>query len=130
MPCAIAAVPPALVERLPPMVQVPSEGRSCGSSRSTAAAASRAHCKVTPASQVIRVGGRIDLADAVEPVEGEHDFVVVRDLAADQPGIAALRHDRSFGRVGELKDRGHFGDQAGPQHHRGVGREQMGGSTR
>ena len=29
-PCASAAVPPALVERFPPMVQVPSEGNSCG----------------------------------------------------------------------------------------------------
>jgi len=27
---ASAAVPPALVERLPPMVQVPSDGKSCG----------------------------------------------------------------------------------------------------
>jgi len=41
-----------------------------------------------------RVGGRIDFADAIEPVEREHDLVVMRNLPADQSGIAALRHDR------------------------------------
>ena len=40
------------------------------------------------------VRGRIDLADAVEPVERQHDLAVERDLAADETGIAALRHDR------------------------------------
>ena len=36
----------------------------------------------------------IDLADAVEAVERQHDLAVLRRLAADQAGIAALRHDR------------------------------------
>jgi hypothetical protein len=40
------------------------------------------------------IRGRVDLADPVEPVEREHDFAVVRDLSADQAGIAALRYDR------------------------------------
>ena len=31
---------------------------------------------------------------------------LMRDLAADQPGIAALRHDRRAGLVGELEDCG------------------------
>ena len=42
---------------------------------------------------VFEVG--VDLADAVEPVERQHDLAVMRDLAADQAGIAALRHDRA-----------------------------------
>ena len=54
------------------------------------------------------VRGRIDLADAVEPVERQHDLVVVRNLPADQAGIAALRHDRRFRRVGEFEDRRYF----------------------
>jgi hypothetical protein len=35
MPYANAAVPPALVERLPPMVQVPSEGEGAAHSKKT-----------------------------------------------------------------------------------------------
>src|SRR6516165_4867944 len=49
------------------------------------------------------VGGRIDFADAVEPVEREDDLIVMRDLAADQSGIAALRYDRGSGVVGKLE---------------------------
>ena len=66
-----------------------------------------------------------DLADAVEPVERKDNLVVVRNLAADQPGIAALRHDRGLGRVGELKDRRHLADRARPQHQRRMRLEQM-----
>ena len=40
------------------------------------------------------VGDGIDLADAVEAVEREHDLAVMRDLPADEAGVAALRHDR------------------------------------
>jgi hypothetical protein len=38
----------------------------------------------------------IDRADAIHAAEGENDVVSVlrRDAAADEPGIAALRHDR------------------------------------
>ncbi len=72
-----------------------------------------------------RVRGRIDFADAVEPVERQHDLVVVRDLPADQAGIAALRHDRRFRRVGELEDCRYFRDRGRPQHHRRVALEQM-----
>ncbi len=66
------------------------------------------------------VGDRIDLADLVEPGERQHDLAVERDLPADQPGVAALRHDGGLGLVGELEDRGHFVDRARPQHHRRV----------
>ena len=66
------------------------------------------------------VGDRIDLADLVEPGEREHDLAMMRDLPADQPGIAALRHDRGLGFVGELEDRRHLVDRARPQHYRRV----------
>ena len=45
---------------------------------------------------------------------------MVRDLPADQAGIAALRHDRGLGLVGELDDRCDFRDRARPQHQRRV----------
>ncbi len=57
----------------------------------------------------------VDLADAVEPGERDQELAVVRDLPADQPGIAALRHDRRAGLVGEPQDRGDLGDRARPQ---------------
>jgi hypothetical protein len=41
---------------------------------------------------------------------------MMRGLAADQAGIAALRHQRDFVLAGELADRGHFRRRAGPQH--------------
>ena len=43
-----------------------------------------------------RVGERIDLANAVHPPQREHDrrAAAVGGLAADEPGVAALRHDR------------------------------------
>ena len=64
------------------------------------------------------VGGRIDLADLVEAGERKDQLAVERNLSADQPGIAALRHQRRSGLVGELEDRRHFAGRAGPQQHR------------
>ena len=66
------------------------------------------------------VGGRIDLADAIHAIERQHDLVVQRDLPADQAGIAALRHDRGAGVVGELQYCRNFGHRSRPQHHRRV----------
>ena len=100
------------------MVQLPSAPSESGNSRSTSAAASCAFCSTTPASQVMVLEAGIDLADLVEPREREDQFAVERDLPADQPGIAALRHERRLGLVGELEDRHHFVDRAGPQQHR------------
>ena len=42
----------------------------------------------------------------------------MRNLPADQAGIAALRHDRRARFVGELEDGRNFLDRARPQHHR------------
>ncbi len=67
------------------------------------------------------VGDRIDLADAVEAVEREHDLAVLRDLSADQAGIAALRHDRrARSRSRACRIAATSRDRARPQHQRRV----------
>ena len=71
------------------------------------------------------VRGRIDLADAIHAVEREHDLVVQRNLPADQAGIAALRHDRRAGVVGEFQYRRNFGYRRRSQHHRRVALEHV-----
>ena len=69
------AVPPALVQRLPPIVQVPSEARRQREQAVAPSAASCARSSVKPASTVMRVGERVDLADAVHAGERQHDLV-------------------------------------------------------
>ena len=46
-----------------------------GNSRSAASAAPCSVCSTTPASAVIGVGQRVDLADAVQPGQRQHDLV-------------------------------------------------------
>ena len=53
LPKRSTAVPPALVDRLPPMVQLPSDASDNGKRRPAAAAASCVAASVTPASTVI-----------------------------------------------------------------------------
>ena len=100
------------------MVQLPSEGseqrkQPVGLGRGLARA-QQGHARFAGHG----VGDRIDLAHAVEPLEREHDLAVLRDLAADQAGIAALRHDRGRGLVRELEDCRDLVDRARPQHQR------------
>ncbi len=68
---------------------------------------------------------RIDFADAVEPIERQHDLVVQRDLAADEAGVAALRHDRRAGVIGKLGDCRYFRDGRWAQHHGRVALEHI-----
>ncbi len=58
-------------------------------------------------------------------VSESDDLVVVRNLAADEPGIAALRHDRRRRLVGEAEDLRNLGDRGGPQHHRRAAAEHV-----
>ena len=58
----------------------------------------------------------VDLADFVHPSHRDHHLAMVRGLAADQPGIATLRHQRDPVRAGELADRRDFRRRARPQH--------------
>ena len=64
------------------------------------------------------VGRGIDLADFIESGQRQYQFAVERNLSADQSGIAALRHHRRFGFVGEFEDRRDFLRRAGAQHQR------------
>ena len=64
------------------------------------------------------VGHGVDLANTVETVERKHDLAVLRDLPADEAGIAALRDDRGPGLVRKLEDFRDLGDRSRPQHHR------------
>ena len=70
------------------------------------------------------VGGRIDLADLVQPPQRNHHLAMMRGLPADQPGIAALRHQRDLVFGGELADRGDFRGRARAQHQRRAAMEQ------
>ena len=71
------------------------------------------------------VGNGIDLANAIEAVEREHDLAVLRDLPADEAGIAALRNDGRGRFVRELEDVGDLRHRARPQHDRGVAAEHV-----
>ncbi len=50
---------------------------------------------------------------------------MMRRLAADEAGVAALRHQRDAVLVGELADRGDFGGRARAQHQRRAAVEQV-----
>ena len=64
------------------------------------------------------VGLCVHRANLVEPPCRDHHFAVVRDLSADKPRIAALRHQRGLCFGGELADRGDLCGRAGTQHQR------------
>ena len=65
---------------------------------------------------------KIDVAHAIEPLERDHDLVACleRNLPADEPGIAALRHDGRLRRVGAFEDRRDLLRLAGLEHERGL----------
>ncbi len=112
-----AAVPPALVERLPPIVQLPSapsEQRKKPARRSAAASRALQHDAGFDGHRVRR---RIDLADFC-PCRFSDSTISpsMRHLAADQAGIAALRHDRGAGLVGQLEDLRNLLDRFRAQH--------------
>ena len=59
------------------------------------------------------------------PLQRDHDLAIVRRLAADEAGVAALRHQRDPVLVGELADRGDFGGRARAQHQRRMAVEEV-----
>ena len=113
-------MPPALVASTPPIWQLPSEARLKGNRRPAVAATCWACASTSPASTVMVLEAEIDVAHAVEPLERDHDLMagLERDLPADQPGIAALRHDGRLGLVGEFQDRRDLSRFAGLEHQR------------
>ena len=64
------------------------------------------------------VRSRIDFPNFVEPRQRKDQLAIEGDLAANQPGVAALRHQRGLGLVGQLEDCLHLTDRTGPQQHR------------
>ncbi|MEY9898125.1 hypothetical protein ABIA44_002299 [Bradyrhizobium sp. USDA 329] len=118
-------MPPALVERLPPMVQLPSAPKR---ERKQPVHLCRLRLRDLQHHAGLAghgVGGGIDLADLVEPAQRHHHLAIVRRLAADEPGIAALRHQRDLVRGGELADRGDLRCRARAQHQRRAAVEQV-----
>ena len=101
-------MPPALVASTPPICALPSEARLKGNSRPALGRDLLSLRQRKPRFHSHGVGGEVDVAHPIEPFERDHHLVsaLERDLAADEAGIAALRHDRGPRLVGELKDRG------------------------
>jgi len=104
-------VPPALVARLPPIVQLPSAARLSGNRNPACSAA---------ALQVLQNAagfggdgqiGRIDGAHCVHALQAQHDLLArcVGHGADGQAGVAALRHQADASGGAGLDDGGHFG---------------------
>ena len=97
-------MPPALVDRLPPMVQEPSEASDSGNRRSTLSAASCDLLQGHAGLDDHGVGCGVDLADRCRAAAATSRICRpdrVGDLAADEAGVAALRHDLQAAPVGE-----------------------------
>ena len=136
--------PPALVATAPPMVAESRLAKSTGVSSPAGAGVSRQRVSVTPAPAVTCRAPRVDRAELVEPRGREHHHRrASRHAAADEPRVAALRHDRRAGlgtpgdHGGDLTSRpagrpAHVaGEATGPvravgRHHVGVGEHVLG----
>jgi hypothetical protein len=107
-----------LVERLPPIWQVPSAPRLSGNSRSCSAAILQDDPGLDRDGEI----GRIDCAHLVHAAERQHDVVpvLVRHAAAAQAGIAALGHDRQAGFGADPDDFGDLFGIGGPHDQRGL----------
>src|SRR6202008_1041758 len=60
----------------------------------------------------------VDVADAVHALKREQYFALRRDLATDQTGVAALRHDGCSGLIADGEDAGALGRFSRPQQER------------
>ncbi len=110
--------PPALLERLPPIWQVPSLPRLSGNSR-PADFGRRLHRRQrAPGLGDQPLAARIDRADPVEAGQAQDQLPagMVGNAAADQPGVAALRHDGHPGRRRQRHERRHLLARARPHH--------------
>ena len=107
------------------MVQLPSAPSDSGNSRSTSAARCCAICSTTPASQVM-VLEAVSISRILSRRRSETTTSpLMRRLAADEAGVAALRHERDAVLVGKLADRGDFRRRARPQHQRRAAAKQV-----
>ena len=62
-----------------------------------------------------RPGDRVHGQHRVHASHAEDNLVVHRDAAADEPGVAALGHDREPARVAVAQDRGDLGGARGQE---------------
>ena len=122
----MTATPPALEERLPPIVAGAFRGE-----RQRKQPVDRFGRRLRLGERHARfddhrVGVDVDLADAVEPLQRQQQFAAagVGNLAADQAGVAALRHDRHARRRAGRDDRRHFGRRARARHRERAAAEQ------
>ena len=96
LPKRSTAVPPALVDRLPPIVQLPSEASDSGKQqagrRGRLLDRRQRHAGLDGDRGIGGVEGAhpIEAARAATTIAGAG---IVRDCAAAQAGVAALRHD-------------------------------------
>ena len=113
------AMPPAFVARLPPMQALPSDAMQSGN--------------IAPRPRRLLHGSqrnaRLDRQRSCpphprrgcgHPVEREHDLgpALDRNLSADEPCVAGLRHDADPGLVGQREDARDLLRRAGPQDQR------------
>ena len=108
LPKRSTAWPPALVDRLPPIVQLPSAASDSGNMRPSSAAACWTAASGTPASTVSVAFAASTARTRFIRDEREDDRVaaVVRRRAAALAGVAALRHDRNAEVGAGAHDRG------------------------
>ena len=113
-------VPPALVERLPPIWQLPSAARLSGNSRPRVRRGGLYVGEDAAGLDRHGIVMDVDVADFVHPAGRQNDFaVVVMGLTgAGEAGISALRHDRRAGLVTDPHDRRHFGGSGRLDNHR------------
>ena len=120
-------MPPALVERLPPIWQEPSAASESGKQPVCSVGGGLCVRQNDARLDDHRIRGRIDRADPVEARERYDDLRAgsVRHLTADEAGIAALRHDRRPGLIREFQNRRDLRHRARPEDHRRVPMEQI-----
>ncbi len=117
------AVPPALVERLPPMVQLPSAPSDSGNRRSASAAACCALASTTPASQVMVLD-----AASISRMRSSRvsDSTISPSCGVCPPTRPVLPPCGTIAvpvSLASLQDRRNFRGRAGPQHERRAARD-------
>ena len=113
-------MPPALLERLPPIWQDPWAPSASGNSRLTSAAACWTLCKDAAGLDRDRIVQGVKGADPVQPAERQDRQAAggVGDPGADQAGVAPLGHDRDTLGVAELEQGCDLGGRGRPQQQR------------
>ncbi len=118
-------MPPALVERLPPIWQVPSAARLSGSNRSDLGRRLLRHAQHAARLDDHGVVDGVDVADPVQPPQGDQHVgpFGARNLPAHQARVAALRNDAHLGFGADAHDVGDFARVCGLEQQRRLAHE-------